>query len=451
VNVAGSGGFLPAWIDFDGNGAFDGPVEQIATDLQDTDGDGTILIPVSVPGYATTTQTFARFRWSTDPNIDVDGRAPDGEVEDYAFVFGGTGPQLAGRIFLDNGAGGATAYDATLSAGETAGAFASVLLTDSGGNVLATPDVQPDGTWSAVLAQGFTGSVTVTATPAAGYRSISEASAGLPSLSDAGGTDGTFTFTPAAGTSYTALDFGLITEPLLTQNQTASLTPGQIVDLTHRYEATAPGTVTFALTDLVSLPAGAFSSTGFRDTNCDGAPDAALNSGIAVVAGQSICLVVRTQTSNGVGANASHTYGLTALTDFTGTGVTSSLRNDDTINNAPDAQISLRKLVRNVTAGTPETTSNTGSIGDELEYRLIISNLSGNPTSNVRVVDTTPAWTALSIGITDNVTIAPGVTCTVVTPAGGGSAGYAGPLEWTCPGTLPPGTEASLTFSVRIQ
>ena len=43
-----------------------------------------INIPVTVPASATSNQTFARFRWSTEKGLNSKDIAPDGEIEDYA-------------------------------------------------------------------------------------------------------------------------------------------------------------------------------------------------------------------------------------------------------------------------------------------------------------------------------------------------------------------------------
>ena len=90
VAVTGAGGYLQAWIDWDGDDNFTGASDQIATDLQDdgtngdaTAGDGVINVAVTAPATATTNQTFARFRWSTTQGLDATSAAADGEVEDY--------------------------------------------------------------------------------------------------------------------------------------------------------------------------------------------------------------------------------------------------------------------------------------------------------------------------------------------------------------------------------
>lgn len=79
VPVSGSGGYLQAWIDWDGDNTFEAG-EQIASNLTGT---GSITVPISVPLSATTSQTYARLRWSSQSGLAATGDAPDGEVEDF--------------------------------------------------------------------------------------------------------------------------------------------------------------------------------------------------------------------------------------------------------------------------------------------------------------------------------------------------------------------------------
>ncbi|TXH69911.1 MAG: right-handed parallel beta-helix repeat-containing protein [Thiothrix sp.] len=89
ATVAGAGGYLQGWIDWNGNGSFEAN-EKIAPNLQDNaTGDlnstaGVISFAVSVPSFAITTTTYARFRWSTTTDLNATTAASDGEVEDYA-------------------------------------------------------------------------------------------------------------------------------------------------------------------------------------------------------------------------------------------------------------------------------------------------------------------------------------------------------------------------------
>ena len=82
VNASVSNGLLNGWIDFDGNGSWADPGEQVFTDIPLMAGDNSLnfMIPTSVPAGLL---TYARFRFSTQPGLNFDGPAPDGEVEDY--------------------------------------------------------------------------------------------------------------------------------------------------------------------------------------------------------------------------------------------------------------------------------------------------------------------------------------------------------------------------------
>jgi len=83
ATVFGNNGFLQGWIDWNNDGDFDDTGEQVAIDEQDTDNDGLITLNVLVPATASTTETFARFRWSTSQGLETNTAAGDGEVEDY--------------------------------------------------------------------------------------------------------------------------------------------------------------------------------------------------------------------------------------------------------------------------------------------------------------------------------------------------------------------------------
>ena len=80
-------GMLNAWIDFNGDGDWADPGEQIFTDAPVTLG---IVnhVTFSVPITAAPGSTFARFRVNTTGGLSYDGLAADGEVEDYEVQIG---------------------------------------------------------------------------------------------------------------------------------------------------------------------------------------------------------------------------------------------------------------------------------------------------------------------------------------------------------------------------
>ena len=81
VQLAPSGAKLDAWIDFNQDGSFGGPLEQIFDSHNVANGDNNLSF--SVPSWAASGTTFARFRLSESGGLGVGGVASTGEVEDY--------------------------------------------------------------------------------------------------------------------------------------------------------------------------------------------------------------------------------------------------------------------------------------------------------------------------------------------------------------------------------
>ncbi|MCL4205954.1 MAG: hypothetical protein KJ000_26010 [Pirellulaceae bacterium] len=142
---ASEAGKLDAWIDFDQNGSWDDPDEQIFGTEALTAGDN--LLTFQVPAGASLGQTYARFRISTAGNLASTGVAEDGEVEDYAValvqtgtisispltkVYDGTPFSLSGTI--DDGPGG-------LDPDSVSTRFAFTFFAGSGltGGIIAAP------------------------------------------------------------------------------------------------------------------------------------------------------------------------------------------------------------------------------------------------------------------------------------------------------------------------
>ncbi|MEO9970036.1 MAG: DUF11 domain-containing protein [Hyphomonadaceae bacterium] len=94
TNASPDAGLLQAFFDWNADGDFDDAGEQVATDVQDGDGDGTIELVVTPPESLGTASSFARFRWATG-SVGVQDATGDGEVEDYAVEL------LAGNVQID--------------------------------------------------------------------------------------------------------------------------------------------------------------------------------------------------------------------------------------------------------------------------------------------------------------------------------------------------------------
>ncbi|MBI1374810.1 MAG: LEPR-XLL domain-containing protein, partial [Phycisphaera sp.] len=108
VNVQGGPAKLDAWIDFNGDGSWGGPGEQIFDSVDVVVGDN--LLTFDVPSWAKAGETYARFRLSTAGDLGITGVADDGEVEDHRVVFSrptGTFGNFSDRNIISDSAFGA--------------------------------------------------------------------------------------------------------------------------------------------------------------------------------------------------------------------------------------------------------------------------------------------------------------------------------------------------------
>lgn len=377
-----------------------------------------------------------------------DGLADDDEAS-VTVTYTGTGATLSGVVFLDNGAG-ATAYDGVQGGAEITTERAVVEVYDSAGVLLGAPAVAADGRWSLILPDGYIDAVSVTVLPDAGLRPVSETVAALPGMVNADPRDGRFTFTPAASTSYNDLNFGLIVEARMNLDQQAAIRPGQVVSLRHEYVADSSGTVAFVVENETSANPGAFSTTLFLDTDCDGSGDTAITAPVAIQAGTQLCVVARVSASSAVSPTASYSFDLVANTSYGASGLTEQDRNTDRVAvESSQGAVKLTKTVRNVTQGTAEGVINGAGAGDVLEYRIYVQNTGSVPASDIIIYDKTPPYTALASSVPSPINLSSGVTCSSGTP-GSASSGYVGNLRWDCSGLVQPGDEGSVSFTVRV-
>lgn len=378
-----------------------------------------------------------------------DGIADDDEAS-ASVTFLGTGPTLSGSVFIDNGVGGDTAYDGVKGDSEVASDKAVVTVLDGSGTLIGTPDLSADGRWSLSLPEGYTDDVTVTLSPALGYLTASESPGALPGLENTAPRDGSFTFSPAPGTAYGDLNFGMIAEARLSESQQSAIRTGQVLALRHEYLANSTGLVVFDIDiQTVSAP-GLFSVALFRDLACDGTPTSAIDGALPVTADTRICLVARVTASGAASAGAAIGFDLVADTTYGATGLTEQDRNTDLVRvESSEGTLKLRKTVRNITQGTPEGVSNGAAVGDVLEYRIFLDNPGTLPASQVIIHDRTPPYTVLAAPIPSPVAVGEDMICNVTDPSGN-SAGYAGILRWDCAGTHQPGATGSVSFQIQI-
>ena len=100
VTVTSSGpGFINGWIDFNADGDWDDPGEQVFDDVPVVAGANNLQI--TVPVGATLGSTFARFRLTESAGYSYFGLAPNGEVEDYQLTITDPAPDLPAETIED--------------------------------------------------------------------------------------------------------------------------------------------------------------------------------------------------------------------------------------------------------------------------------------------------------------------------------------------------------------
>ena len=97
VPLTSSGaGFVNGWVDFNADGDWDDPGEQVLDDVAVTTGANGLQI--SVPAGASLGSTFARFRLTGSAGYSYFGLAPNGEVEDYQLTITDPAPDMPAAV-----------------------------------------------------------------------------------------------------------------------------------------------------------------------------------------------------------------------------------------------------------------------------------------------------------------------------------------------------------------
>lgn len=91
TNSGRKSGYISAWIDFAGDGSFSQAGDQILRNFVPVDGLNS-NIPFAIPNGATAGVTYARIRYSYQQNLEPDGPAVAGEVEDYQLTIFSNSP-----------------------------------------------------------------------------------------------------------------------------------------------------------------------------------------------------------------------------------------------------------------------------------------------------------------------------------------------------------------------
>jgi uncharacterized repeat protein (TIGR01451 family) len=457
ATVAGAGGYLQGWIDWNGDGDFADSGEQVATNIQDNGtGDtnataGTIAFAVNVPAGATANKTYARFRWSTTMGLNATTAASDGEVEDYWISIGDGGYKVSGRVFNDVNVNAVDDSEKGIKA-------VTVVLQDVAAGTCRSTKTGADGSYA------FTGVQPAAANNYVLYEAASEKTAQPdacpPAANDPNGylstTPNSLTVT-VSNADVTGQDFGDVKQPTLTLDNEKVILPDTSVLYPHVFRNSAAGSVAFNLVNESVKPAGStWGSALYFDANCNAkldTGDTPLNAPMMLVGAGKVCMLVKVIAPANVSAGASHsiqvqstfTFGggniVTAADVQTRTDLTSVSSGTSAAPVGGEGKLSLEKSVWNTTRNID------GSValpGETLRYTINYENIGNGALDELAVHDSVPAFTVLVGGSLQCLTTPAELTdCS--------PSSTATSLDWAFTGKLQPGSRGAVAYDVTVQ
>jgi uncharacterized repeat protein (TIGR01451 family) len=243
--------------------------------------------------------------------------------------------------------------------------------------------------------------------------------------------------------SVSGLQFGDVPVNTFSTDGTKNAMPGTTVTYAHTFVAGSAGTVSFSTAGVSNPATAGWSEVLYKDINCDGIldpTDTQITAPISVAAGDTVCLIVKEFVPAGAAIGTSNQ--VTVAANFTYTNAAPALtalvtRSDTTtVGTATSAGLTLIKSVDKA-AALP---------GQTLVYTISYRNDSSGPLNTLVINDNTPAFTTfLSAACGANPPIISGCAVTTI-PAIGGT----GAIVFTLTGTLMPGANSTVTFSVKV-
>lgn len=418
--------------------AFSGITEGSYCLVLDTNNTLTDVTPTYPAGWVGT---------ENDPGLrSIDLAASDSPQLNFGLV---QGARLSGRVFEDNGRNGGVAHNG-FAEGEELGLSDVVIevrhVSCVGGtqSLCASTRTRGDGRWTLVLPTAATlvGVQVIERNPSP-YLSIA-GRAGNTGGSYDRATD-TTTFNLVPGERYTGIDFADVRTNAFTPNNAGAMGAAGVLFYTHSFVAGSQGSVTFTRSATASPAFSGWVETLYIDSDCDGVLDSAETTPyngdpILLAANGKVCLIQRESLTpgapNGLRNEARITAAFTYVSASPALTVTSQVA-DITVTGNQGSGLQLVKSVNKPTAKPGET----------LTYNLVYRNVSTEALRSVFISDVTPAYTTFQSAMCITPLPQSITACAVTTQPGVGAAGN---IRWDLTGTLAPGAEGQVTFSVKV-
>jgi len=401
---------------------------------------GTYTIVVTNSAVATTASAPSGFAFVAPAAGQQQITVSNGVINNQNFgLFKGS--LVSGKVFKDTGTGGGTANNGVLDGGETGLSGITVKATDGGSTTYDSALTSSDGSFTLYIASGAT-TVAVIETNAAGYVSTG-ASVGITGGSYNRATD-TVTFTKAGEAIFTGVNFGDVPQNTFQNSGAQQGLPGAVLFYAHTFAPGTAGQATFSLASITAPSNLSFTRVLYQDTNCNGLLDAGepvIAGPITAVAGTNLCIIMKVAIPVGAQFNSTDATIITANFSYANANpvLSASYTVNDltTVGTGTNAGLQLEKAV-DKTSALP---------GANLTYTITFTNDSTSPISNLKVNDSTPAYTTFVSAACGSPLPANLTGCSITAP----TSGQIGNIQWTFTGTLAPSQVGTVTFVVKIQ
>ncbi|HEY6351308.1 MAG TPA: SdrD B-like domain-containing protein [Candidatus Angelobacter sp.] len=400
---------------------------------------GTYTIVVTNSAVATTASAPSSFAFVSPTTGQLQITVSNGDLNNQNFgLFKGS--MVKGTVFKDTGTGGGTANNGILDGGETGLGGVAVKATDGGGTTYDSTLTASDGTYSLFITPGAT-TVAIIKTSPANYIATGA------SIGTTGGTynraTDTVSFTKAGEGFFTGVNFGVVPVNTFQADGAQQGLGGTVLFYQHTFGPGTAGQVTFTLASAPSPGTLSFGHIFYQDTNCNGVIDPGepvISGAITTVAGTNLCIIMKETIPVGAPLNATDAVVITATFVYTNASpaltATYTVKDMTTVGTGANAGLRLEKAVDKA-AALP---------GANLTYTLTYTNDSTQPLSNLKINDSTPAYTTF-VSAACGALPASLTACSITTP----SVGATGAIQWTFTGTLGPTQSGTVTFVVKIQ
>ncbi|HPY41162.1 MAG TPA: SdrD B-like domain-containing protein, partial [Thiolinea sp.] len=456
---------LLAWLDFNNNQVFEDSSERSVAVLNNTTADDTTQgnVPANSSNQTIVLQwtgitppvgssIFMRLRITTDPDFKTSSLAKstdvaaDGEVEDYKFALS-LGYPVSGRVYQDKNVNGVSDSD------ELGLANIPVVLLNTSTTTCETVRTNAAGEYQ------------FNNVPAGTYRLYEAANATTPPVCDlttAHDPSGYISSTSNVLASFTVntiitdKNFGDVKLPTFTLDNHQTTNPGTSVVHQHIFQTQAAGYVSFSVKQETATPTElAWGVALYQDTNCDGQLDGgaqALASGLAVSAGEKLCLLTKVLAPTNASSGATHSAEIQSSFIFgdgslmTGTNLQvhtdiTDILDDTTSTNNGKGKLALAKSVWNVTRNIK---GDVALPGEKLRYTIRYENIGNGVLDELVVHDSVPEFTGMVTG--SQICVTTPSELSACTPTLSNTS-----LKWIFTGKLQAGSSGEVAYEVTVE